>query len=349
MDRSHTDFVVTTPKQTRSRATTVSLSLKTKVPPEDTNTYFDKNDRMQDLLQRIGKNESGTLECKQLEAPFGLLANQRSEKLQDPKNTEMVEKWDKIIEENEALKKDLENGKMDERKLRKEFEVESDNEEACALVDKFLVSKEKSQTLLLPVLSSHEEMLELFGGPDSSSIKPAAPSYWEAEVSKGRTERARLIKVGVDIPAVWGIEDALQEITADLYITFTWEVKAKRDQIWNSVSREFKEPVWKVRLRDGKLISNLKDSIVLSDEISCGNEKSEHTTIIQRITITANFSQNFNLRKFPFDVQKVEFLIRYWLVPYSQQGEVKKERYIFYEDTDWECRVKENALKPSDE
>jgi len=69
------------------------------------------------------------------------------------------------------LKIEIEKGKMVERKLRKEFEVESDNEEACELVEKFLSSREKTQTLLMPVLASHKEMLDLFGGPDSPSIE----------------------------------------------------------------------------------------------------------------------------------------------------------------------------------
>jgi len=337
---------------TRQRSATTGSIHKTEVPPEDTNPWFDMDDRMQNLLRGVVKNASGTLEGKQEEDPLGLPANQRSEELQDPKNMEMVEKGDRKIE-NEASTKDFEKEKMDERKHRQEFELESDRKESCALVDKFLVTNEKplalekSQPLLEPVLSSHEDMLKLFGGPDSINAK--APSYWEAEVSKGITEHARLIKVGIDIPAVWGIEDALQEITADLYITFTWEVEAKREDIWNSVTREFTAPIWKVRLRNGKLISNLRDSLYVDEELSCGNEANGHTTIIQRMTITAHFSQKFDLHRFPFDVQKVGFQIRYWLMPYSYPLGEKRGRLIFYEDIDWNCRVKEDALKPTDE
>jgi len=168
-------------------------------------------------------------------------------------------------------------------------------------------------------------------------------------VNKGRTESARLIMIGIDIPAVWEIEDALQEITADLYITFTWKVEAKRETIWDSKSRIFKKSVWSVRLRYGKLISNLKDSSVLDDELSCGDEENGLTTIIQRITITAKFSQQFDLRRFPFDRQKVGFQIRYWLMPYSLLEDEKRGRLIFYEDNNWQCRVKKHALKPIDE
>jgi len=264
----------------------------------------------------------------------------------------MVDKGDREIE-NEDLKKDLEQGKTDELKLRKESGLESDSQESCALVYKLVVSKEKlqalakPQALLQPVLSSREDMLERFGGPDS--IKAGAPSYWKDEVRKGCTEPARLIKVGIDIPAVWRIEDALQEITADLYITFTWEVEAKRDDIWNSVSREFTAPVWKLRLGNGKFISNLKESLSMDEFLSCGNEQDGKTTIIQRMTITGHFSQKFDLHRFPFDVQTVGFQIRYWLVPYSYPMGEKEGRLIFFEDIDWKCRVKEGALKPTDE
>jgi len=306
---------------------------------------------MQNLLRGIVKNASGTLDGIHEEAPFGLLANQRSEELQDQKNTEMVEKGDRKIE-NEDLNKDLAKGKTDERKPRKEFGLESDSEESRASVYK-LVPEEKpqalarTQALLEPVLSSREDMLTLFGGPDS--IKTRAPSYWKDEVSKGSTEHARLIKVGIDIPAVWRLEDALQEITADLYITFTWEVEAKRDDIWNSVSREFTAPVWKLRLGNGKFISNLKQSLYVDEFLSCGNEQNGKTTIIQRMTITGHFSQKFDLHRFPFDVQTVGFQIRYWLVPYSYPKGEKEGRLIFFEDIDWKCRVKEGALKPTDE
>jgi len=169
-------------------------------------------------------------------------------------------------------------------------------------------------------------------------------------VKNGGTKSARLIRVGIDIPAVWEIEDALQEVTADLYINFTWEVKAERETIWDNATRSFRKPVWRVRVTKGKLISNLKDATVLADELCCGDEKKGLTTIIQRITITAKFSQKFDLRRFPFDKQKVGFQIRYWFMPYSQPSDGEKSgRLIFYEDITWNCRVKKNALKPSDE
>merc|ERR1719320_1479242 len=260
----------------------------------------------------------------------------------------IYENWHKIVIENETLMIGLKKGTMDERTLRDAFEVKKEDEKTCELVDKFLLCKESPSALLMPVMSSWKEMVGLFGR--AGDFTPCAPEYWQEEVIQGRSERARLIKVGIDIPAVWRIEDAKQEITADLYITFTWQVKAQRDEIWDNVSRQFLKPVWKVRLRNGKFISNLKDSTIMNEDISAGNEMDGLTTIIQRITITANFSQKFDLHRFPFDVQKVEFMIRYWLIPYrSKQNGEKRGRLIFYEDIDWECRVKEDALKPSDE
>jgi len=312
---------------------------KTEVPAEDTNAYFDENDQMQELLQkRCEYNRSSSPKVEQKEA---------YEFSEDPKIRKLFENWDRKIDKNKDLKNDLENGQMDERKLRKAFLVNKDDVTLVKLVDKYLVSKEKPHTLLHPVMSSYEEMVDLFG--DHRSIKPAAPGYWKEEVSRGRPERARLIKVGIDIPAVWRIEDALQQITADLYMTFTWQVKAKRKKIWNSQSRKFKAPVWKVRLRNGKFISNLKDYSFIDETISAGNEVDGLTTIIQRITITGNFSQNFNLHRFPFDVQKIGFLIRYWLLPYCTAEGEKRGRLIFYEDIAWQCRVKDDALKPNDE
>jgi len=314
-------------------------STKTEVPAEDTNAYFDENDQMQELLQKRCKYPRSASPKNEQKEGY--------EFLEDPKIRQIFQNWDTIIDGNKALKDDLRKGKMDERKLREAFSVNVDDAKLVELVDEYLVCKEKPQALLHPVMSSYEEMVDLFG--DHSSIKPAAPGYWKQEVSKGRPERARLIKVGIDIPAVWRIQDALQEITADLYMTFTWKVKAKRDEIWNSVSRKFEAPVWKVRLRNGKFISNLKDYTFIDETISAGNELNGLTTIIQRITITGSFSQNFDLHRFPFDVQKVGFLIRYWLLPYlSAEGE-KRGRLIFYEDIDWQCRVKDDALKPNDE
>jgi len=93
---------------------------------------------MQELL------ESGVYpEKKEQEAPLGLPAKKLSGELQDQKQTETVVKLEKIIEENEALKKEIEKVKMVVRKLRNEFKVESDNEEACALGEESLSSKEK--------------------------------------------------------------------------------------------------------------------------------------------------------------------------------------------------------------
>jgi len=90
----------------------------------------------------------------------------------------------------------------------------------------------------------------------------------------------------------------------------------------------------------------------MREEMSCGDEeKNGLTNIMQRITITAYFSQDFKLRKFPFDEQKIEFILRYWMKPYcdcEREGKevVEKEgRLIFYEDYAWKCRVKKDALK----
>jgi len=349
--RSVSDYRLRSKGSTLNRTATDFLQLtSTEVPPEDTNVLFDKSDHMQSLLQKCAQitRESRRSVVEEKEREPRMSDKEVTESGgQIPETPKIYERWNKIVRESEALTIGLKKGTMDERTLRDAFEVEKEDEQS-KLVDQFLIRNESPQALLMPVMSSWDEMVELFG--DAGAVKECAPEYWEDEVSNGRSERARLIKVGIDIPAVWRIEDALQEITADLYITFTWKVKKQRDEIWDNVSREFIIPVWKVRLRNGKFISNLKDSTIMDEDMAAGNEKDGLTTIIQRITITANFSQSFDLHRFPFDVQKVEFMIRYWLIPYcSKKFGEKRGRLIFYEDIQWECRVKENALKPSDE
>jgi len=275
----------------------------------------------------------------------------------------VLDEWNSFIndERNEVFKKEIIQGTMNESKFRAQFGIlveEKDQYKQCKWVDRFLLKNEvKSQKPPMPVLSSWEEMVNLFG--DAKNLEDCAPVYWKKEVSAGWGDRARLIKVGVDVPAIWEIADAEQMITADLYITFTWQVQAKRDEIWDSVKRDFKVPVWKILLRSGKFITNLKKWDILDDHLSCGNEEKGRTTIIQRVTMTADFSQEFGLSRFPFDEQKIEWTIRYWLIPYSftvrdEENEEDKTiqrrgRLIFYEDVKWNCRVKRKALKPSDE
>jgi len=215
-----------------------------------------------------------------------------------------------------------------------------------------LMRREPKKSLVMPVLTSWDVLVKKFGS--KSAPNDGAPEYWEDEVKKGRGESARLIKVGVDIPAIWAINDADQAITADLYINFTWNVNAKRNEIWDDKQRTFTQPIWKIRMRNGKLINNLQNSLEHSpmvDELSAGSESIEgQTTIIQRITITSNFSQKYDLRKFPFDTHEIEFIMRYFFIPYIHgTGDARRGRIIFYEDKGWNCRVKEGALKPSDE
>jgi len=286
----------------------------------------------------------------------------KNEQINDAKNSEtdaeikVPQEWNRFIndKENMDFKKQIELGMMDEGTFRAQFNIQVGDEKKCKLVDKFLLRKEvKSQKPPMPVLSSWEEMVELFG--DEENTKACAPVYWKEEVSVGWGDRARLIRVGVDVPAIWEIADAEQMITADLYITFTWQVQAKRDVIWDSVKRDFKVPVWKILLKSGKFITNLKKWDILDDNLSCGNEDKGRTTIIQRVTMTADFSQEFELSRFPFDEQTIGWTIRYWLIPYSFKKDEENKaiqrrgRLIFYEDIKWNCRVKSKALKPYDE
>jgi len=265
-----------------------------------------------------------------------------------------LDTWNSFIndESNEVFKKDIKQGTMNESTFRAKFDIHVEEKERCKWVDRFLLKNEaKSQKPPMPVLSSWEEMVKLFG--DEKNITACAPVYWKKEVSVGWGDRARLIRVGVDVPAIWEIADAEQMITADLYITFTWQVKAKRDDIWDNVKRDFKYPVWKILLRKGKFITNLKKWDILDDHLSCGNEEKGRTTIIQRVTMTADFSQEFELSRFPFDEQTIGWTIRYWLIPYSfrinENTIQRRGRLIFYEDIKWNCRVKNKALKPQDE
>jgi len=108
------------------------------ITSEETNAYYDKDDKLQPLLEKRIISEG-----KEPEASLGLPAKKLSGELQDQKQTETVVKWEKINEENEALKKENEKVKMVVPKLRKESKVESDNEEACASVEESLSSKEK--------------------------------------------------------------------------------------------------------------------------------------------------------------------------------------------------------------
>jgi len=286
-----------------------------------------------------------------------------NEQINDTKNSEtdradihpkVLDEWNTFINDkkNEIFKKQIEQGTMDEGKFRDQFNIQVGDKEKCKWVDTFLLRKEaKSQKPPMPVLSSWDEMVALFG--DEKNPKACAPVYWTEEVSVGWGDRARLIRVGVDVPAIWEIADAEQMITADLYITFTWQVQAKRDDIWDNVKRDFKVPVWKILLRSGKFITNLKKWDVLDDNLSCGNEERGRTTIIQRVTMTADFSQEFELSRFPFDEQTIGWTIRYWLIPYSfrinENTIQRRGRLIFYEDIKWNCRVKNKALKPQDE
>jgi len=107
------------------------------ITSEETNAYYDKDDKLQPLLEKSS-------EGKEPVASLGLPAKKLSGELQDQKQTETVVKWEKINEENEALKKENEKVKMVVRKLRKESKVESDNEEAFASVEESLSSNEKS-------------------------------------------------------------------------------------------------------------------------------------------------------------------------------------------------------------
>jgi len=329
------------------RAQTVSRTISSMdIPAELTSAFYDQDDRIFNTLLKEQKTKQISDDIKN-EMKDDVM-DPETEKLLKDIDPEKLKEWNTFIANNEEFKRAIQQGTMNESKFRKQFNIEEEETKLCECVDRFLLSKEtKSSKPPMPVLSSWKEMVKLFG--DAENLKACAPEYWEDEVQRGRGERARLVKVGVDVPAIWEIADAEQIITADLYITFTWQVNAKRDQIWDSVNREFKIPVWKIRLRSGKFITNLKTTEILDDEMSCGNEKSGKTTIIQRITMTADFSQEFQLNRFPFDEQEVKWVIRYWLLPYSQYGVVKRGRLIFYEDIAWECRVKKKALKPSDE
>jgi len=356
---------------TRSRTAFSAASYKKGcVPVELTHPYYDtSNGRFMKLLDDW-KPKKSTDEIK-------------NELMNDALNTDtdladidskVLDEWNNFIYDprNEDFKRQIEQGTMNESIFRAQFDINVEEKTMCNWVDRFLLKKErKSQKPPMPVLSSWEEMVELFGDKNNPP-KPGAPEYWAKEVSVGWGDRARLIRVGVDVPAIWEIADAEQMITADLYITFTWKVQAKRDEIWDSVKRDFKVPVWKILLRKGKFITNLKKWDILDDHLSCGNEDNGRTTIIQRVTMTADFSQEFELSRFPFDEQTIEWTIRYWLIPYSFRNETedktaqnetedttvqnetedtvkRRGRLIFYEDIKWNCRVKSKALKPSDE
>jgi len=320
------------------------------VPAELTLPWYDDSDgRSRKLLEKWKpKKRSDEIKNEQLNEAK-ILETDLAET-----HPKLLEEWNSFIHDkkNADFKRQIEEGTMNEYTFREQFKIEVGEKDKCKLVDKYLLTKEiKSQKPPMPVLSSWEEMVQLFG--DEKEHKACAPAYWKNEVSVGWGDRARLIKVGVDVPAIWEIADAEQMITADLYITFTWEVKAKRDEIWDSVKREFRVPVWKIVLKSGKFISNLKKHDILDDHLSCGDEKNGRVTIIQRVTMTADFSQVFELSRFPFDEQIIGWTIRYWLIPYSfmEDGKtiLRRGRLIFYEDIKWKCRVKKNALKPVDE
>jgi len=68
--------------------------------------------------------------------------------------------------------------------------------------------------LIKPVLSDWDDLKKTL-------VKECAPVYWQDELKEGCGVPARLIRVGVDIPAIWSIDDSEQNITADLYLTFT--------------------------------------------------------------------------------------------------------------------------------
>jgi len=330
------------------RSNTVSQTLSLNIiPAELTSAYYDPGDKIFRSLLKEQKTKE----------KFDDNKNQIKDDAMDPEikellagiEAEKLHKWNAFIEKNKKVKRAIQQGTMNESEFRKNFGIHEEETTLCQQVDRFLLSKElkhRSSKPPMPVLSSWEELVKLFG---DEKLEACAPEYWKNEVQRGRGERARLIKVGVDVPAIWEIADAEQIITADLYMTFTWQVYAKRNEIWDSVKREFIIPIWKIRLRSGKFITNLKTTEILDDEMSCGNEKDGKTTVIQRITMTADFSQEFKLHRFPFDQQVIEWVIRYWLLPYSQGGVVKRGRLIFYEDISWQCRVKKKALKPSDE
>jgi len=320
------------------------------VPAELTLPWYDDSDgRSRKLLEKWKpKKSSDEIKNEQLNEAK-ILETDLAET-----HPKLLEEWNSFIHDkkNADFNRQIQEGTMNEYTFREQFKIEVGDKDKCKVVDKFLLTKEiKSQKPPMPVLSSWEEMVHLFG--DEKEPKACAPAYWKEEVSVGWGDRARLIKVGVDVPAIWEIADAEQMITADLYITFTWEVKAKRDEIWDSVKREFRVPVWKIVLKSGKFISNLKKHDILDDHLSCGDEKNGRVTIIQRVTMTADFSQVFELSRFPFDEQIIGWTIRYWLIPYSfmEDGKtiLRRGRLIFYEDIKWKCRVKKNALKPVDE
>jgi len=320
------------------------------VSADETMLLYDKDDFMNILLQeKVKENKKNVSEeeVKAIEAEIKQIHEMETDNELRNIPNHVLEDWTRRVNANPFLKKGLESGTIDERTLRKAFGIKLEESEKCGWVDSFLVCNEKVGTFHLPALASWGELLELFG--NEGNISACAPEYWEEEVKKGRGERARLIKVGIDIPAIWAIDDAEQVIKADLYMTFSWKVKATRSEIWNDVSREFIHPVWKVRMRNGKLITNLKEFSILSDETSCADETDGYTKILQRITLTADFSQSFDLHRFPFDKQEISFILRYWLIPYRTGEDEKRGRLIFYEDIDWKCRVKEKALKPSDE
>jgi len=327
----------------RSVTEVVKRHKKIDVPAEETNMFFDKNDGMGNLL-KVTQTEQKTQQMIETETQE---AKSKERELLGDIPKEMLTEWNGIISESEDLKASLKQGKIDEKTLRARLGVNDEDEQACKWVDNFLMNEEPNSAVVMPILTSWKEIKELFGSGDD--CKNGAPEYWQTEGNTKREERARLIKVGVDIPAIWAIEDAAQEITADLYITFTWKVAASRKAIWDRTRRDFIKPIWKIRLRSGKFINNLNVYSIMDDEISCGDEKDGQSTIIQRITMTATFSQNFDLRRFPFDTQTISFTIRYWLIPYLLKAAPKRGRLIFYEDIAWNCRVKENALKPSDE
>jgi len=325
------------------------------IPAEFTQPYYDDgNTRFLKLLDdwavKKGSDEIKNDQINDIKNPETDLADIPLEEQKE------LDKWNTFIndERNKVFKQKIKQGTMNESTFRAKFEIDIEEKERRKWVDSFLLKNEAtSEKPPMPVLSSWEEMVELFG--DEKNITACAPIYWEEEVSVGWGDRARLIRVGVDVPAIWEIADAEQMITADLYITFTWQVEAKRDEIWDSVKRDFKSPVWKILLRKGKFITNLKNWDILDDHLSCGNEEKGRTTIIQRVTMTADFSQEFELSRFPFDEQTIEWTIRYWLIPYSfkeEEGDKiikRRGRLIFYEDIKWNCRVKKKALKPYDE
>jgi len=340
VSRAYTDFNLETKADSRSKK---DFLRRCETAYDDSTVVTDKESLL--CFDTLAHNLQKITEAK---ADVAMYVPQ-AEAIEDFKDipTSTYERWNNIISENEDLKKRLQSGNMDERTLRKAFNVDENNLVECNWVDQYLMSREYISNLVLPCLSSQEEMVDLFG--DAENVKRCAPEHWKAEISKTRIERAKLIKVGVDVPAIWEIRDKKGEMVCDLYLTFTWKVKARRDEIWFSASRVFIKPVWSVGARDGKLITNLKKVFQLHDELSCGNEENGLCQIIQRINITGTFSQKFLFRRFPFDAHEMEFSWTYWLSPSINEGEETRGRLIFYEDVAWGCRVRENAMKQSDE